>query len=304
MSPAQQSPRGPSIHGRHRPREVGWRIRTYRIIFEAETPAGRRFDIALLAAILLSVVVVVLESTALGHSYHGGFLALEWTLTALFTIEYAVRLYCVRKPLRYALSFYGLVDLLAVLPTYLALFFEGTHSLMVIRTLRLLRVFRLLKLTHFIGEAHSLIAALRASRHKITVFLGVVGIVVVIVGTVMYLVEGQAESGFDSIPKSMYWAIVTMTTVGYGDIAPKTALGQAIAAMLMIAGYGIIAVPTGIVTAELVSASEEHTSTRVCPECSLEGHGERARFCRECGAQLEDGPEEPPLEPEGGGPHP
>ncbi|MCB9751988.1 MAG: ion transporter [Myxococcales bacterium] len=263
-------------------------------MFEAETPAGRQFDIALLILILVSIAVVAIESTPLGPRHPTLFAVLEWVFTVVFTIEYVLRLLCVRRPLGYALSFYGVVDLLAVLPTYIGLFL-GTPSLVVIRMLRFIRVLRLFKLTRFLSEANSLMAALRASRAKITVFLGAVGMVVVIVGTVMYLVESEADSGFDSIPKSMYWAIVTMTTVGYGDIAPKTSFGQLIAAMLMIAGYGIIAVPTGIVSAELVRpSSPEETSTRVCPDCSTEGHHPDAKFCRECGADLSDEVEDEP----------
>ena len=278
-------------------RSSDWRVAVYHVMFEAETRAGRVFDIALLALILLSIVAVALETTVLGARFHTPFVVLEWVFTILFTIEYVLRLVCVRRPLGYALSFYGVVDLLAVLPTYVGLLL-GTPSLVVIRMLRLVRVLRLFKLTRFLSEANSLIAALKASRAKITVFLGAVGIIVVIVGTVMYLVESEADSGFDTIPKSMYWAIVTMTTVGYGDIAPKTSLGQLIAAMLMIAGYGIIAVPTGIVTAELARPSTpEEESTLVCPECATEGHYPDAKFCRECGADLRD--PEPAPTPEG-----
>ncbi len=274
----------------HRAHASDWRVGVYHVMFEAETRAGRVFDIALLVLILLSIVTVALESTKLGARFHTPFVVMEWVFTALFTIEYILRLVCVRRPLGYALSFYGIIDLLAVLPTYVGLLL-GTPSLVVIRMLRFVRVLRLFKLTRFLSEANSLLAALRASRTKITVFLGAVGIIIVIVGTVMYLVESEAGSGFDSIPKSMYWAIVTMTTVGYGDIAPKTALGQFIAALLMIAGYGIIAVPTGIVSAELVRpSSPEEESTLVCPECTIEGHYPSAKFCRECGADLRDEP--------------
>ena len=209
---------------------------------------------------------------------------MEWLFTVTFTIEYLLRLYCVRRPLRYALSFFGLVDLIAVIPTYLSLLVTGTQSLLVIRTLRLLRIFRVLKLAKYLGEAHVLLAALRASRAKITVFLVAVLSIVVIMGSTMYLVEGE-EHGFTSIPTSMYWAVVTMTTVGYGDITPTTVLGRTLSAMLMILGYGIIAVPTGIVSAELVRAPKT-VSTQACPSCSAEGHDHDATHCKYCGTSL------------------
>lgn len=262
-------------------------------MFQTDTPVGKTFDMLLMVAIVISVLVVMLESMpAFGPSYPMTFTVIEWGFTGLFTIEYVLRLVCVRSPIAYAGSFYGIVDLLAILPTYLG-FFAGVESLIVIRMLRLLRVFRLFKLTRFIGEAEVLIRAIVASRTKIAVFLGAVGLIVVIVGTLMYLIETGANSGFDSIPRSMYWAVVTMTTVGYGDIAPKTPLGSMVATLLMLAGYGIIAVPTGIVTAELVHPSEnEHdinlkTSTEVCPSCALEGHEDDAVHCRRCGTHLD-----------------
>ncbi len=278
-----------------------WRVALFSVMFRSETRYGRIFDIGLMIAIVISVIVVMLESMpAVDLEYPLLFRYIEWGFTALFTIEYILRLLCVRHPLAYARSFYGIVDLLAIMPTYLG-FFAGVESLVVIRMLRLLRVFRLFKLTQFIGEAETLVHALVASRTKITVFLGAVGIVVVIVGTLMYLIEADAGSGFDSIPKSMYWAVVTMTTVGYGDIAPRTPLGSVVATMLMLAGYGIIAVPTGIVTAELVHPTTDEpemdvkASTEVCPDCALEGHRHDAVFCRRCGAHLyrEDPSEEP-----------
>ncbi|MEZ4450920.1 MAG: ion transporter [Nannocystaceae bacterium] len=274
--------------------DAEWRRRLYIIIFEAETPAGRLFDVVLLIIILLSIVVVSLESVASIDSYFHTFLqALEWLLTLAFTVEYTLRLLCVRRPLRYALSFFGLVDLLSILPTYLSLVFTGAQSLLMIRTLRLLRVFRVLKLAQFMSEAQTLVGALRASRSKIAVFLMAVLTLVVISGTLMYLVESD-ESGFTSIPRSMYWAIVTMTTVGYGDIAPRTALGQFFAALLMISGYAIIAVPTGIVSAELVNTSHNRPSlsTRTCSHCAVEGHEAEANYCRHCGNPLEVAPEE------------
>jgi voltage-gated potassium channel len=261
------------------------RARLHEVIFEADTPAGRAFDVCLLIAIVVSVIAVMLESVASIRREHGGVLrAVEWTLTVAFTIEYALRLVAVDRPWRYARSFFGLVDLLAVVPTYLALLLPAAQSLMVIRAIRLLRVFRILKLAHFLGEAQQLVQALRASRRKITVFLGGVVTIVVIMGALMYLVEGE-EHGFTSIPTSMYWAVVTMTTVGYGDIAPRTALGQLLAAALMILGYAIIAVPTGIVSVELAKTGRA-VSRQACPACGAEGHDVDATHCKYCGAHL------------------
>ena len=266
----------------------GWRGRLYRVIFEHDTPAGKAFDVALLAAIALSVMAVMLESVPDVHRRHGGVLvAAEWAFTGLFTVEYVLRLLCVRRPLRYALSFYGVVDLLAVVPTYAALFFAGAQELLVIRALRLLRVFRVLKMGEYLAEAGVLEAALRRSRPKITVFLVTVLTLVLIVGAVMHLVEGP-ENGFTSIPISVYWAIVTLTTVGYGDIAPRTAAGQVLASAVMIIGYGIIAVPTGIVTAELVRGDPGRPAPRPsnCPACGAAGHDDDAAHCKYCGAAL------------------
>jgi len=262
------------------------RERLHEIIYEAETPAGRAFDVALLVAILLSVLVVMLDSVRWIHVRYGEWLlACEWTLTVLFTLEYVLRLYAVKRPLAYARSFFGVVDLLSIVPSYLSLFVSGTQLLMIIRSLRLLRAFRVLKLVHLLGEAHVLSAALRASRSKIMVFLGTVVIAVTIVGSMMYLIEGP-EHGFTSIPRAVYWAIVTITTVGYGDIHPQTPLGQALASLAMVLGYGIIAVPTGIVSVELAEASRTRVDTRACPTCSLEGHAADARFCKSCGNPL------------------
>ena len=262
-----------------------WRARLHEIIFEADTRAGRAFDLALLVAILVSVAAVVLESVvSIRHAYGGALRTVEWAITAAFTVEYVLRLVAVDRPARYARSFLGVVDLLAIVPSYLALVAPETQSLIVIRVVRLLRIFRILKLTHFLSEAQVLSSALRASRRKITVFLGFVGNVVVIVGALMYVIEGE-EHGFTSIPTSMYWAVVTLTTVGYGDIAPRTALGQLMAALLMILGYGVIAVPTGIVTAELASASRG-VSRQACPGCGREGHDVDAVHCKFCGASL------------------
>jgi voltage-gated potassium channel len=271
-----------TLAGARRPH---WRRRLHEVIFEADTPAGRAFDVGLLIAILVSVVAVMLESVAdIRREYGIALRAVEWLLTVVFTIEYVLRLLAVDRPWRYARSFFGLVDLLAVAPTYLALVVPEAHTLMVIRAIRLLRVFRILKLSRFLGEAQLLLTALRASRRKIIVFLGGIVTVVVIVGTLMYVIEGE-ENGFTSIPTSMYWAVVTMTTVGYGDIAPRTTLGQFLAALLMILGYGIIAVPTGIVTVELAHASRV-VSRQACPACGAEGHDDDAIHCKYCGAGL------------------
>lgn len=263
-----------------------WRRRLHEVIFEADTRAGRRFDVALLVLIIVSIVVVCLDSVAQLRARFGFELRLaEWAITVLFTVEYLLRLLSVRRPLRYALSFFGLVDLLAVFPTYLSLVVSGAQSLLVIRSLRLLRVFRVLKLTQLVGEARMILDALRASRGKILIFMFAVVTIVTVVGAAMYLIEGE-ENGFDSIPRGMYWAIVTLTTVGFGDIAPRTPLGQALAAVVMILGYAIIAVPTGIVTAEMTRAQPRRVSTQACPDCGAEGHEPDARHCKYCGAKL------------------
>jgi voltage-gated potassium channel len=262
-----------------------WRARLHEVIFEADTRAGRAFDVGLLVAILVSVGAVMLESVADVRREYGAVLrAVEWSLTAAFTLEYVLRIVAVDRPARYARSFFGLMDLVAIVPTYLALVVPEAHSLMVIRAVRLLRIFRILKLAQFLGEAQLLVLALRASRRKITVFLGGIVTIVTIVGTLMYVIEGE-EHGFTSIPTSMYWAVVTMTTVGYGDIAPRTAVGQLLAALLMILGYGIIAVPTGIVSVELANAGRA-VSRQACPSCGGEGHDIDARHCKYCGAGL------------------
>jgi voltage-gated potassium channel len=262
-----------------------WQESLHTIIFEAETPAGKLFDVLLIVSILASVMVVMLDSVNTINSKHGQFLNfLEWFFTLIFTVEYILRLSCVGRPLSYATSFYGIIDLMAIIPTYLSVFVPGTEFLLVIRVLRILRIFRVLKLVQYISEATLLMKALHASRRKITVFLFTVLTLVVILGSLMYLIEG-AESGFTSIPKSIYWAIVTLTTVGYGNIAPQTNLGQMLAAFIMILGYSIIAVPTGIVTVELAQASSGST-TRSCMECSAEGHDNDADFCKYCGSKL------------------
>ena len=265
------------------------RARLHEIIFEADTPAGKVFDVLLLAAILLSVLVAMLDTVAAVHERYGTLLyGIEWIFTVLFTIEYVLRFSCVRHPLRYATSFYGIVDVLAVLPTYLSFVIAGTHSLLVIRVLRLLRIFRVFKLARYLRASNVLWGALKASRPRITVFLLTVFTIVMVVGTLMYLIEGP-KNGFTSIPRGIYWAIVTMTTVGYGDIAPRTVPGQALAAIVMIMGYGIIAVPTGIFSVELVAAArqqERKVSTQVCPGCAKEGHEADAVHCKFCGSHL------------------
>ncbi len=265
-----------------------WRRRLREIIFEADTPAGKAFDVGLLVAIVASVLAVMAESVSGIRSRHGWELdVIEWVFTGLFTLEYVLRLLCVREPLRYVRSFFGVVDLLAILPTYLSLLLPGVESLLVIRGIRLLRVFRVFKLVHFLGEATVLRSAIAASRHKIIVFLGAVLVVVTILGALMYLVEGE-EHGFSSIPLAVYWAIVTLTTVGYGDLAPQTVLGRILASLVMILGYSVIAVPTGLVTAEIVESvsAARRPTTRMCPSCLAEGLSLAARFCERCGAEL------------------
>ena len=282
--PLRETPPASIPEERRVPRSP-WRARLQEVIFESDTPAGRAFDVALLVAILASVAAVILESVAAVRREYGAALrAVEWTLTVMFTIEYLLRLAAVDRPWRYARSFLGVVDFLAVWPTYLALILPDARSVMVVRAIRLLRVFRIFKLGHFLGEAQQLIQALRGSRRKITVFLGGILTTVVIVGTLMYVIEGE-EHGFTSIPTSMYWAIVTMTTVGYGDIAPRTAIGRLLAAALMILGYAILAVPTGIVSVELAK-TERAVSRQACPACSAEGHDVDATHCKYCGAHL------------------
>lgn len=261
------------------------RRRVHEIVFEVDTRAGRAFDVGLLLLIVSSLAVIMLESVDdIRAKHHALLVFLEWTFTALFTTEYLLRLWCVRSPAGYARSFFGVVDLFSVLPTWLGLFFEGSHSLLVFRALRLLRVFRVFKLARFSGESRHLSRALWASRHKVTVFLLAVVCSVLIAGALMYLVEGPSN-GFTSIPYSVYWAVVTLTTVGYGDVAPQTPLGQSLSMLLMVLGYGLIAVPTGIVSAELVHQPRA-TSGQACPSCSAESHEPDAKFCRKCGAPL------------------
>ena len=264
-----------------------WRRRVHEIVFEADTAAGKLFDVFLITAIVISVTVVMLDSVTTIHDRYGQeLLVLEWAFTILFTAEYVVRLISVQNARRYVTSFFGVVDLLAILPTYLSVLMPGSQSLLVIRTLRLFRVFRVFKLASYVKEGDFLMAALRASRAKITVFVSSILSIAVVVGSLLYLIEGEA-SGFTSIPRAMYWAIVTMTTVGYGDIAPATTLGQVAAAGLMILGYAIIAVPTGIVSVELAKLNPlSKVSTQACLVCSREGHDRDASYCKYCGSAL------------------
>jgi len=257
------------------------------MIFGTDTPGGKLFDVVLIITIFLSIISVLLDSVDEYHQKYGYILRVaEWIFTIMFTIEYFLRIYCIRRPVSYIFSFFGIIDLLAVLPTYISLFIPGTEVLQVIRVLRVLRVFRVLKLVQYIGEANLLVKAMVASRRKIFVFLFALMNVVVILGSIMYLIEGHS-SGFTSIPRSIYWAIVTLTTVGYGDISPVTNLGQAIAAIIMIMGYSIIAVPTGIVTSEINFVLKK-TKKRGCIVCGKEGFDEEAKFCSKCGSILTD----------------
>lgn len=277
----------PTLLGRP---QGGWRARMFDVIFGTDTPAGRRFDLALVAIILLSILTVVLDSVpAIGRRYVAQMSVLEWTFTLFFTLEYIARLVCVQRPMRYARSFYGVIDLVSVLPTWISLLVPGSQVFLDVRILRLLRIFRILKLTRYVDEYTRLGEALVASKRKIMVFLSVVLMLILILGTVMYVVEGP-ESGFTSIPMAMYWATVTITTVGYGDITPHTHLGKAIASFMMLLGWGILAVPTGIVSAEMTSQKlARHAprgELRSCSACGSTGHDPRAQFCKDCGAGL------------------
>jgi voltage-gated potassium channel len=264
-----------------------WRQQLYVIIFFTDTPAGQRFDRYLLLAILASLVVVMLDSVDAYHSQYGEWLkALEWGFTLLFAIEYGVRLYCSPKPLRYAFSFFGLIDLLAILPAILTLFFADAQYLLIIRVIRMLRVFRVLKLRQYLSQANFLLTALRGSRQKIIVFFASIATLVTVFGTLMYVIEGPGN-GFTSIPTGIYWAVVTLTTVGFGDIVPKTPLGQALSTLVMITGYSIIAVPTGIFSAELAAAMRGSDQLkRDCPSCAKQFHEPEAAFCTRCGHAL------------------
>ena len=270
------------------PAQTGLRRKLYKVIFEADTRAGKWFDLILILCILLSVLVVMLESVeGIRQAYEHELHVIEWVFTILFTVEYLVRLSTVKDPDHYAKSFFGIVDLVAIVPTYLSLLLPGTQFLTVIRILRVLRVFRVLKFVQYLDEADLLKNALKASSKKITVFLFAVLTMVVILGSLMYLIEG-GRSGFTNIPQSVYWAIVTLTTVGYGDILPATFLGRLLASVVMILGYGIIAVPTGIVTAEVTRAlRKQKIATKVCFSCFEEEHEVDAVYCKKCGAKLE-----------------
>ena len=266
---------------------VGIKEKIRSIIFEASTPAGRAFDVFLIIVILLSVLAVLLDSVTSIHSEYGQvLLVIEWSFTLLFTVEYLLRLWTIQNTWLYARSFYGVVDLLGSLPTYLSIWFADAHYFLVVRVLRVLRIFRVFRMVRYVGEAELIAQALTASRRKITVFVCSVLALVVVFGSLMYLVEGGTNTEFSSIPQSIYWAVTTMTTVGYGDVAPDTALGRGLAAVIMIMGYGIIAAPTGIVTLELNEAHRKRANTRTCPECSAEGHSYEASFCWRCGSAL------------------
>jgi voltage-gated potassium channel len=266
--------------------EHGLRYKLYRLIYHHDAPDERNFDLVLIVAILTSVLVVLLDSVgAIKARWHGVLYAAEWFFTVLFTLEYAVRLWTVRRPVRYATSFFGVIDLLSILPTYLSLFFPASASLLVVRSLRLLRVFRVLKLVEYSGEAGILVDALLRSRRKILVFLSAILTVVIIFGAIMYVIEGP-EHGFHSIPTGMYWAVVTMATVGFGDIAPGTPLGRFVTSILILIGYSVIAVPTGIYTAELASSLRPQRRHVRCGECGLPEHEQDAWHCRKCGRAL------------------
>ena len=268
-------------------KKSSWKHRIHEIIYEADTQEGKLFDVILLIAIIASIVLVMLESVvSIDTKYHDLLNLGEWIITVLFSIEYILRIISIKKPFKYIFSFFGIIDLLSTIPKYLSFILVGSHSLVALRALRLLRVFRILKLARYIGASNKLMLALKASRAKIAVFLFFVVIVCIILGTVMYMVEG-AENGFTNIPKSIYWAIVTLTTVGFGDIAPQTPLGQLIASVIMILGYSIIAIPTGIVSSEMTKRDhEEGTNTQSCPNCLKEKHKDKATFCYNCGSIL------------------
>jgi len=266
--------------------DTSFRHRLHEIIYEADTKGGRIFDIILLIAIIASILLVMLESVkSFDAKYHTFLDISEWIITILFSVEYILRIISIKKPLKYIFSFYGIIDLLSTIPKYISLILVGYHNLAAIRALRLLRIFRILKLTRYIGASNRLLVALKSSKAKIAVFLFFVVIICIILGTVMYMIEGE-EHGFTSIPRSVYWAIVTLTTVGYGDIAPSTPVGQFIASAIMILGYSIIAIPTGIVSSEIVKIENIPTNTQSCPDCLAEDHKDKAEFCYNCGHKI------------------
>ena len=262
--------------------------KVHKIIFEADTVNGKLFDVILLVAILLSIIGVMLESVdEIDKKYHELIMVFEWGFTILFTIEYFFRIYAVNRPFKYIFSFMGIVDLLAIIPTYLIFILPAAHSLSVVRAIRLIRIFRIFKLSRYLRGAHTMQIALRSSRPKIIVFLLSIMLLVIILGTLMYIIENSVRTnGFENIPNSIYWSIITLTTVGYGNIVPMTILGKIVASFIMILGYGIIAVPTGIVTAEFSRKRKEKVNTQVCPDCTAEGHEMEAKFCNKCGAEL------------------
>ncbi|NVF14275.1 ion transporter [Vreelandella maris] len=276
------------------PGAEGLRTRLFHIIFESDTPGAKAFDIALIGAILLSVAVIMLGSVEIYAERYGHiFFYLEWTFTLLFTIELALRIYCLERPLLYLKSFYGIVDLIAVLPTWLVLLVPGAHGLVIVRLLRVLRIFRILRLMDFVGEARLLLDALKRSMRQILLFFSAILMVITLFAALMYTIESP-EAGFTSIPMSMYWAIVSMTTVGYGDIVPATSLGKTITVVLMLLGYSIIAVPTGVFSAQVIrSIREERYSEEACPGCGHERHEKRARYCLRCGTWLDEDSEDP-----------
>jgi voltage-gated potassium channel len=268
-----------------------WQAKLHEILYEADTPSGKIFNIALFVVIIASIIFVMLESIEdIDKEYHSLLNIAEWVVTILFTIEYIARVITVKKPLKYVFSFFGVIDLLSTIPKYLSFFFVGSHSLVALRALRLMRIFRILKLARFIGESTNLSRAVKSSRAKISVFILFVFILCIILGTIMYLVESGQNSGFTSIPRSVYWAIVTLTTVGYGDIAPVSALGQLISSFIMLMGYAIIAVPTGIVSAEVMKINKNKvpTNTQACPYCMAISHKDGAKFCYNCGNKLNE----------------
>lgn len=266
-----------------------WKSKLHEIIYEADTPVGKWFDIVLIFLILSSIILVILESVeSFDQEFHQFLYISEWFITIVFSIEYIARFLSINKPFKYVFSFYGIIDLLSTIPLYLSFIFPGSQVLIVIRAIRLLRLFRILKMVKFIGEARKLKNALWDSRTKITVFIFAIMVLSIIIGTLMYLIEGE-EAGFTSIPKGIYWTIVTMTTVGFGDMVPLTALGQTISVVVMVMGYGIIAVPTGIVSAEFSRQNKLiHTNTQACPNCNAHYHNDNAKYCYNCGYLLNE----------------